>query len=344
MNSPKFVLSKSVLLDQYNELKKYADIISYSAKTNYEVAEILEKETDCFLSIHSLEGLEKVKNPKRVWYFAQAWDNEELNKIFTLGISHVVVDNETDLDVVLKYIKEHSLKVSLLLRMKLQEHTIHTGKYFVYGMYSHQVNKLLPELRANPNIQDLGIHFHRKSQNISEWSLQYELSNILSKEALQAITVVNMGGGLPVRYKNFRADVLELVFKEITKLKSWLSENNIQLIIEPGRYISAPCIKLVTTIRNVYDHNVIVNCSVYNSAIDSFVAHNKLEIENELPEHQGEAYTVKGHTPCSMDIFRYRVFLKDPKAGDTLIFINAGAYNFSSDFCNLKKIPTEVVE
>jgi len=45
-----------------------------------------------------------------------------------------------------------------------------------------------------------------------------------------------------------------------------------------------------------------------------------------------------------MDIFRYKVYLNSPKVGDKIRFLNAGAYNFSSDFCNLKKLKTEIVE
>ena len=45
-----------------------------------------------------------------------------------------------------------------------------------------------------------------------------------------------------------------------------------------------------------------------------------------------------------MDLFRYRVFLKDPKVGDKIVFLNAGAYNFATDFCGLKKLETVVVD
>ena len=83
----KFVLSKKLLLKQFNELQNQADIISYSAKTNYEVAKLLEDLTDCFFSIHSLESLKKIKNKKRVWFLAQAWDEQELKELFSLTSS-----------------------------------------------------------------------------------------------------------------------------------------------------------------------------------------------------------------------------------------------------------------
>jgi len=64
----------------------------------------------------------------------------------------------------------------------------------------------------------------------------------------------------------------------------------------------------------------------------------------ELLKEEGQPYVIKGITPCSMDLFRYRVYLKNPKVGDQLVFLNAGAYNFSTEFCDLEKMETKVVE
>ncbi|MCP3686394.1 MAG: decarboxylase [bacterium] len=342
MDSARFIMSRSKLLEQYNKIKEYADLVSYSAKTNYDIAEILEDVTDSHFSIHSLESLNKIGNKKRVWFLAQAWNEEELTRLFSTGVRNFIVDNENDLNALLEFIEKHEKKVNLLLRMRLKENTIHTGKYFVFGMYAEQINKFIPELRTNKQIASLGLHFHRKTQNTSEWSLKYELESAVLPEIIQNIDFVCMGGGIPVKYKNFRADLLDNIFNEIKTLKEWLNQNNTKLIIEPGRFISAPAIKLETTIKNIYNNNIIINCSVYNSAMDTFVANIKLEVEGEL--ETGTAFTIKGQTPCSMDIFRYKVFLDNPKIGDKLVFLNAGAYNFSSDFCNLNKLRTDIVD
>ena len=342
LNKPYFELSKSKVLKQLKELEPYCDQVSYSFKTNYEVGAILEKESTCFFSVHSTESLFLLKDFTRIWFFAQAWDEKELQELFSREITHFVVDNETDLQTLLDYLeKEKEKKIDLLLRIRLKEHTVQTGKHFVFGMYSHQVNRLLPKLAKNNQIKQLGIHFHRKTQNVSEWSLQEELSEIIYPDNWKNINIVNIGGGLPVEYKNYRAEAMPYIFKKIADLKTFLTEKNIKMIIEPGRYIAAPSVKLVTQIKSIYDHNIIVNGSVYNSAMDTFVAHIRLLIEGETDE--GEAYTVKGSTPCSTDIFRYQVILKNPKEGDNLIFLNAGAYNFRSDFCCLPKLETKVI-
>ena len=344
MDNARFVLSKRLLLKQYQSIRDICDIVSYSSKTNYEVAKVLEKETDCQFNVHSVEGVASIKDPSRVWFFSQGWDQAEIRKLLGRGLRNFVVDNEEDLNQLLLPLKNKKIRINLLLRMRLREHTIHTGKYFVYGMYSDSINRLIPKLRENKNIGRLGIHFHRKTQNISEWELEHELRSILPEATLKSIDYLDIGGGFPIKYKNFKADVLERIFSEIRGLREWLSSYKIKIITEPGRYLAAPPIKLVTTIKMIYDNNIIINCSVYNSAMDTFVASTRLEVEGELEEGRGKAYTIKGSTPDSMDIFRYRVYLKNPKVGDKLSFLNAGAYNFSTDFCGLEKLRTEIVD
>jgi ornithine decarboxylase len=335
----RFILSVSKTLEKFNEVNKLADSVSYSYKTNPDVGKVLQDKTDCMFSIHSIEDLMQLKDGKRVWFFSQATAKEELDILFKKGVDKFVIDNMSDLDSLLSYIEKNNKKISLLLRMKLKEHTIHTGKHFVYGMYSGVINELLPVLRENKNIEKLGIHFHRKTQNVSEWSLKEELFD--SIKHWDKIDLVNIGGGIPAQYKNSGNMILPGIFSKIMDLKKWLNEKGINMIIEPGRYIAAYPIRLEANIKAIYDNNIIIDCSVYNSAMDTFVANVRLLVENELSE--GEAYTIKGCTPDSMDIFRYRVYLKNPKIGNKIVFLNAGAYTYTTDFCNLPKLETVIV-
>lgn len=339
----KFLLSRSKMLEQYEAVATYCDELSFSAKTNYEVAKLMESDTDCTFNLHFAAEVEKIQDKSRIWFFPQGWSGEEAEKLLHQGVRKFVVDNENDLHVLLSVLEKEKNSVDLLLRMKLKERSIHTGRYFVYGMKAETVNRLVQELRGNKKINKLGVHFHRKSQNISEWNLLYELEQILDAKTIEAIDILDIGGGIPIQYKNFEAKVHERIFAEFTKLREWMKDKSISLIIEPGRYIAGPAVKLVTQVKNVYGGTIVVDASVYNCAIDTFVVHHKLLVAGELPQGKGMQYTVKGYTPCSADIFRYRVYLPEVRQGDELLFLNAGAYNFSSDFCTLPKIPTEVV-
>lgn len=327
-----FVISKKKVIEQYKKLEKISDIVSYSYKTNFDVGKILAKETNCDFCVHSIESINQLNQPKRTWFFAQAWNKEEIDSLFEKQVKKFVVDNINDLNILLDNLDNK--KISLLLRMRLKEHTVQTGKHFVYGFYTEQINNLLPELRKNKNIEKLGIHFHRKTQNVSEWSLKEELMD--SIKHWDKIDFVNIGGGIPAEYKNYRDGITEGIFNKILELKTWLNKQNIKMIIEPGRFIAASPVRLEANIVNIYNDNIVIDCSVFNSAMDTFVAHIRLKIKGEL--EKGDAFTIKGCTPDSMDIFRYRVYLDRPTLGDRLVFLNAGAYTYSTDFCNLPKL------
>lgn len=333
----KFVLSKNKVIEQFNKVKEISDIVSYSSKTNQKITPILEESTDCLFSVHMADELKHIRDKSRVLFLAQGWTKEFIKSLIEQGIKRFVVDNEPDLDVLLDYLNENYVSVELMLRVKLKEHTLRTERYFVFGMKSEVVNKRLRELKDNKKILSLGVHFHRKTQNMAEWNLIYEISNMF--DDISSIDVMNIGGGLPCRYANTNVDVIDSIFKRIKELKVWLNERNVKLMVEPGRFIAAPAIKLVTEIIGIYENNIIVNASIYNSDMDAVIVPVKLLIEGEL--QKGEAYVVKGVTPCSVDLFRYRVYLDNPKVGDKLVFLNAGAYNFSSDFCDLEELETE---
>ncbi len=341
MSEPVFLLSEKKVLEQFNKMKKVSDIVSYSSKTNPEVTKILEKKTNCLFSIHLENELINVKNKKRVVFLAPSWNQKQIHELIKQKISFFVIDNEPDLLELLEYLKNHETKINLLLRMKLKELTIRTEKYFVFGMNSDSINEWIPKLKQNPKIEKIGVHFHRKTQNMSEWNLKFELENMLTKKSFELIDLINIGGGLPSIYANTNEKVINSILKKIIKFKKWVNSKKIKLIIEPGRFISAPAIKLKTTIIGLYENNIIVNASVYNSDLDALIVPVKLLIEGELKKGKGKPFIVKGITPCSMDLFRYRVYLKKPKIGDNLIFLNAGAYNFTTDFCNLEKIKTK---
>lgn len=351
MQKPKFILSKNKVLEQYTKVKQSCDIVSYSSKTNQDVTKILEKKTDSMFSVHLVNELKHISDKSRVIFLAQAWDNNLIQKLINEEIRWFVVDNESDITTLVNFLKNNKdiPKINLLLRLKLKEHTIRTEKYFVFGMNSNIINKQLKKLRSNTNIDKLGIHFHRKTQNMAEWNLKYELNNIIEEDNWESIDIVNIGGGIPSKYANTNEDVIRTIFDKIVELREWLKNKDINLIIEPGRFIAAPAGILVTQIMSIDENNITINASVYNTDMDALIVPVKLLVKGELSKEEAQEkglkpFVIKGLTPCSMDLFRYRVYLDNPKIGDTITFINAGAYNFTSDFCDLEKLETEVIE
>ena len=342
MSEAKFVLSKRKLREQWNLLKELGVKISYSYKTNHEVGNVLQEESDADFSIHAQEEIEMIKDKSKLWFFLQAESSEELKEFLNKEIKKFVVDNPEDLKTLLKVIWEEKIKIKLSLRMKFSEHRIGTGRYFVYGMDSKKVNELINELTGNDFIEKIGVHIHRKSQNTSEWEIVEELRDSLSEDSLRKISFLNLGGGLPSIYRGYTTKVLPYIFEKIKKARDFLKDYGIETYVEPGRFLAAPCINLHTKIIQVQGKNLIINTTIYNCALDTVLTSKKMLVKEEL--ENGNAYLIKGNSPTRDDLFRYKVFLDKPKVGEEIIFLGAGAYNYSTDFFGYKKLDTKIVE
>ena len=349
MSNAKFILSKKILKEQVEKLKNLGLKISYSYKTNRVVGKVLqemEETEDLFYSIHAKEEIDEINDKKKIWFFTQAESEEELKIILEKGIINFVIDNEIDLERLLNVIKKEKKKVNLSLRMKFLEHRIGTGKYFVYGMPSVKVNELILNLKENKFLGQIGVHIHRKSQNTSEWEIVEDLEDSLTKESLEIISFVNLGGGLPSVYRNSNEKIFNYVFEKLSLANEWLKEKNIDVIIEPGRFLAAPCVRLEVEVIQKYVNNLIVNTTLYNCALDTFFTGTRLRVLGEkLSEEKGGHFLIKGNSPTRDDIFRYKVKLdSEIKVGDKIIFLNAGAYNYTTDFFGYKKLKTEILE
>lgn len=351
MNGAKFILSRKKLLSQVKILHNLEFKILYSYKTNHEVGKILqelEKEKkikEMGFSIHAPEEIADIEDKKKIWFFLQAESCEEIKEFFRIGIINFVIDNEADLNNLLKSAESERAKINLLIRMRFREHRIGTGKYFVYGLPSKKVNKIILGLKDNNNIEKVGIHIHRKSQNTSEWEIKSELEDSISDEVLEKIDFVNFGGGLPIEYKSYSASTMNYIFSKLHEAKEFLEEHNVISYIEPGRFLAGPSVRLAVKIIQVQENNIVVNATIYQCALDTVITGTKMLVEGELQKYaEGKDYLIKGNSPTRDDIFRYKVRLKNPKVGEEIIFLNAGAYNYSTDFFGYHKLKTEIVE
>src|SRR3989344_6808060 len=168
MKTPLFILSKSIVIQQYKKAQSIADVVSYSAKTNQKVTKILEKNTTCLFSVHFANELKHIKNKSRVIFLAQGWSVNDIAHLRKQNVTRFVVDNETDLGTLKQFLKKDASnkKISLWLRVKLKEHSLKTEKFFVFGMSAEVIKKGIEELAGHPKIEEVGIHFHRKTQNM----------------------------------------------------------------------------------------------------------------------------------------------------------------------------------
>ena len=142
MQQAHFVLSKSRLLKQYETVRGLVDKVSYSYKTNPTVGALLGKMTDCDFDVDSVKTLDSIKDKRRVWFLALALDDLILSKIFSSGVRSFIIENKTDLGLLLDYSERHGKRISILLRMRMKERTIKTEGHYVYGLFSSEITSL----------------------------------------------------------------------------------------------------------------------------------------------------------------------------------------------------------
>ena len=345
-NIPYFELSKKKLFEKLNFLKKYFDEVSYSYKTNNIVGNILNEKESCFISVHNFNELKKIKNKKKVWFFLLANSKEDLLVLFEkYKIRNFVVDNIFDFENLKSFIEKENYNINLLLRVKIYENTMSYGKHYYFGMKINEVKKLINENFNHKNIKKLGVHIHRKTQNISEWNIKEEIVETLGKDILKKISIFNLGGGLPSNYRNSYDNEVKNIFREIKNLKKIFEKYNIKFIVEPGRFLAADCIKLISHIKLIEDNVVFLDVSIFNGLLDTIALNIKLKVLGENLENKGNRYLLKGISPDSQDIIRYCIYLeKKLKVGDKIIFLNAGAYNYHTTLCSLDEIKTKIIE
>lgn len=346
-SNARFVFSKTKILEEFNKMKDISDIVCYSVKSNPYITEVLEKETSSNFLLHHINEIKYINDKSKIWFMLHSPEEDELDFLFSEKIDKFIVDNKNDLDFLLKKIFEKKYKITLLLRMRLKEYSVVTGKYFVYGFYSREVCKYIKQLKDNSFIEHLGVHFHRKTQNLYEWNLLDEIKNSLDKDTIESIDFLDIGGGFPIAYKNINVKSIDFVYEKIKELKSFLNNNNIKLLTEPGRSIAGPSGKLVTNIKNIVDDTIFIDASLFNCSMDTLVTHIKLIVEGESLENKGKAFTIKGLTPASEDIFRYKVYFpnnKIPKIKDKIVFLNAGAYIYYTDLFSLERPKIDILD
>ena len=341
---PYFLISKRQVFENYSALRKLGFLVSYSWKTNPEVGKILNELEDCFFSVHSLNELKQISNFKNIWFFCHALTCEELDLcVKGYGLKNFVVDCETDLNLLVSYVERNNLLVSLLLRMKVKEHSVFTERHFVYGMDLQMIKKNVRELESHPNIESVGIHIHQRTQNVSSWNFLDEIVENLTDE-LGKIDVINVGGGLPTNYKNTHARVLPSIFSKLELFREKVEGFGVRVFVEPGRFVASSCVKLVCHIMAIEKNVCFLDVSVFNGMLDTIVANVKLPVKGEV-EGGKYCYLLKGCTPDSCDIIRYRAcFDCERQVGDLVVFENCGAYTYTTNFCALEKIEVKVVE
>jgi len=201
------------------------------------------------------------------------------------------------------------------------------------------------------NIIIEGIHIHTGSDIVELDNFQEAFKKIfLVAKKFKNVKILNFGGGLKIPYfeGDSKTNILNLSnsIKKLINDNSFVTENNLKIILEPGKFLVGESGYFLTKVNYVKKtpNKVFVQL---NSGFNHFIRpifynsyHEIINITN--PNDKEYEYDVVGYV-CEQDNFALKRKISNVRKGDILCFKNAGAYcsSMSSNY-NSRIKPAEV--
>jgi diaminopimelate decarboxylase len=258
------------------------------------------------------------------------------------------------------------LRICPTLRHNRFNLTVSSGSYrSPYGFLpgSTDLDTALQTIAGNDNFNFVGFHFHLGSGILS--SRPYELAlEVISDVVLSAaekgskIRFVNIGGGFgsataPIHSTfnlfrlffgfNKRKKVTpyqnNFLFEVASALKEFIagiSNYGVvieEVLVEPGRAISAPAQIMLLTVKEVIERHRRRHFLICDGGAMSLSPMLLLEHRRVIPLKSGDGklvnYTILGNMPSSLDMVAASMPLPKMRPGDRLAVLDTGAYFFS---------------
>ncbi len=247
------------------------------------------------------------------------------------GISHFVFDNEYELIKFLPYRD----KVKLLMRVSFPNPDCVVNLSFKFGVDPVQAVDLALKAR-DMGLEVAGLCFHVGSQNLNPYKYVDAITecrrifNLLALNGLR-LEILDIGGGFPVEYTEHIAP-LRSYFEPISEaLNRYFG--NVQIIIEPGRFVVGDAVDLVLSVvgksrrENVWWY--YVDDGLYGSFSGKVFDHCDYPM---ISERQGEREQciVAGPTCDSFDIVYQNSSMPRLEVDDMLVVRSMGAYTRAS--------------
>jgi diaminopimelate decarboxylase len=360
--TPLYVYDAQRIRDQYQKLihafHKSDVRVFYACKalTNVNVLKVLNdlgSGVDC-VSINEVKlALKAGVNPDKIIFTPNSVALEEYFEATELKVN-INIDN---LNLLEAFGQHFGNTYPVIIR--LNPHIMAGGNIKIstghidskFGISVHQVEQIIA-IREKTGVHVKGLHLHTGSEIKDVDVFAKGLDLILGLTAhFPEMSIIDLGGGFKVPYKEgeIGTDMLLLGEKMAETFEAFKTKTgkSFQVWFEPGKYlVSESGYFLVKS--NIIKHGPSRTFVGVNSGFNHLIrpmfydAYHKI---SNISNPQGEAkmYNVVGNI-CETDTFAWDRELNEVRAGDILLFNNAGAYGFemSSRF-NSRARPAEVM-
>lgn len=322
----------------------------YAVKANPDrrLLETLEPIVDGF-EVASAGEIEKVSgvSQKSMIFGGPGKKDREIEAAFESNVEYLNVESFHELHRINYLAEEKGVVAPILIRVNLSEnvsdsHLRMSGVPTQFGVDERDIPPFIEQALTSENVNVAGFHFHAMSNNLDAEAHVRFVEACLDKSAawrerfnLDA-PVVDIGGGVGINYWNpaepFDWDTLA---KGIANLES----EDVQLIIEIGRYMTAACGSYVTEVLDVkrnHGHNfVVIRGGTHHLRLPAAwkMSHPFRVLKNEdwnypflRPGIERDEVTIAGELCTPNDVLVRQEYVESLRAGDLVVFEYAGAY------------------
>lgn len=253
---------------------------------------------------------------------------------FDYGVRNFVLDCKDEL---FKILRETDLAQDLNLYIRVALPKNDNAMIDFSSKFGADYNETILLLKECRNVAvNLGISFHVGTQTTQAQKYAqavHYISDILN-EAETKIDVLNVGGGFPVPYAN--GELVCSIDECVEALKAALSECNLDhlpLLSEPGRYLVAQGVKLVTRVELRKGDTLFINDGIYGGLFDASdwlgLKYPVSAMSCDRPfDSDVQQFKLAGPTCDSLDMMNGPFVLPaDIGMGDWIVFDNCGAYS-----------------
>jgi len=318
METPYYILDKRQLEKNYQHLdslckkilKNYQ--ICYSVKTNSlpEVIKILKNQGSSF-EVASLNEIKLI--PKAFTIFNGPCKTKEELNIAIKNKFLINIDNKQEIDLISKLTKNKKIDIGIRVSIKDSKFGIPINKLKNIILYS-----------TSKNLNPICIHFHQGTQvSIETYEKNLKILNQQLKKLNLKPKYIDIGGGIPSKQQ--LKNINKTIEDYLLLIKKYLSSSTI--ILEPGRYLVADSMKLITKvhyIKNSFNKKyAILDAGINLLPKITLARYNFKKISKDNNEKK-EQYILAGPLLFSNDIIGK--FTGNLKQNDLIEISNVGAY------------------
>ncbi len=245
-----------------------------------------------------------------------------------------------------------AIRVNPDVKADTHKHITTGTKENKFGIDLEVAEKYFQQINELPHLELIGVHCHIGSQitdvapYVNAMKRVVRFVNMLREEGIH-IKVLNLGGGYGVAYHP-EENPLDLITlgKELKKILEGL---DCQIIMEPGRFISAPAGILATRVIYVKE-GIKKTFVIIDGAVSEFIrpvlydGYHEVEPIQDKQGRKNKVVDVVGPICESGDFFAKDRELQEVQSGEYLAVRDTGAYGFAmASNYNSRPFVSEVV-